>query len=450
LLPLFEWLTDNWNALLHEERLPLKNAADSASESMKRTCFPPPALEANEDEAEAWDHQWYLWWSRHALRACRQGGLYPDVVFRRWRDRVEISWGPAKLAGTSDDFRFLESERGSARFPPRVVADVLFEVMNSGVEYLAKQAPASERTGILRERIASLKLAEFQQDQRLSWLAGLGTDESTVLEGWRRLKGYLQTFSDDARNALIDSKRSELVIEGSCQATLMFGSVAPDVKENDALAIARKMVNLYDPNGDPDMLRKWVRAEPLSQSMEAWEQGYVLAQDLLAQFADSITNDYIAIEQLIDSLQIQRDTVDISDDSIRGLAIAGPQHRPGIVVNLCDSRNQHSYGQRFTLAHELCHILFDREVGQRLAIASGPWAPRDIEQRANAFAAMLLMPLPLVSKAIAGLTEPLKSRQGVAEVAQRLQTSFDSTLWHLHNLGYIDDVTQQRIRESVP
>jgi len=45
-----------------------------------------------------------------------------------------------------------------------------------------------------------------------------------------------------------------------------------------------------------------------------------------------------------------------------------------------------------------CHILFDREYGTKWALASGPWAPRDLERRANAFAAMLLMPPGLLAK----------------------------------------------------
>lgn len=45
-------------------------------------------------------------------------------------------------------------------------------------------------------------------------------------------------------------------------------------------------------------------------------------------------------------------------------------------------------GIRFTLAHELCHLLIDRDSGSQLALVSGPWAPKAVEQRANAFAAV--------------------------------------------------------------
>lgn len=44
LLPLMEWLARNWNSLLHEERLPVKNVGGNAWASLRRTRFPPVAV----------------------------------------------------------------------------------------------------------------------------------------------------------------------------------------------------------------------------------------------------------------------------------------------------------------------------------------------------------------------------------------------------------------------
>ena len=68
--------------------------------------------------------------------------------------------------------------------------------------------------------------------------------------------------------------------------------------------------------------------------------------------------------------------------------------------------------RRFTLAHELCHLLVDRDKGARLAIVSGPWAPLDVERRANAFAAALLMPEAAVAKAVAHATASIDEIEG--------------------------------------
>ena len=58
---------------------------------------------------------------------------------------------------------------------------------------------------------------------------------------------------------------------------------------------------------------------------------------------------------------------------------------------------------------------------------------------------MVLMPNPLVQRAVAALTGALETADAVGQVAHRLRTGFESTLWHLRNLGYLDDFARQRI-----
>ena len=93
--------------------------------------------------------------------------------------------------------------------------------------------------------------------------------------------------------------------------------------------------------------------------------------------------------------------------------------------------------------------LFDRHEGRRLAIASGPWAPCSIEKRANAFAAMLLMPPPLIERAVQRLTYPIDSSIGVREAAQVLETGVASLLHHLRNTGYIAETDRERIEDEL-
>ena len=59
------------------------------------------------------------------------------------------------------------------------------------------------------------------------WLAGQGTDQATVRTGWDRVKNIISQLGD-ASHAILDiPARSSLVVSGSCQAALMFGSLAP-------------------------------------------------------------------------------------------------------------------------------------------------------------------------------------------------------------------------------
>lgn len=81
-------------------------------------------------------------------------------------------------------------------------------------------------------------------------------------------------------------------------------------------------------------------------------------------------------------------------------------------------------------------------------MASGPWAPRDIERRANAFAAMLLMPSDLVQRTLSMVTAQLDTMEGIGQVAKRLQAGFLAALRHLTNLGFIDEAEQERIENE--
>ncbi len=58
------------------------------------------------------------------------------------------------------------------------------------------------------------------------------------------------------------------------------------------------------------------------------------------------------------------------------------------------------------------------------------------------------MPNELVRRAVSALAGSLETKDAVDSVANRLQTSFESTLRHLKNLGYIDDVIRQRIENE--
>ena len=469
LLPLLEWFARYWNPLLHEERLPVKVEGDTGWTSLHATRFPPPAIEDDEERASEWESAWQDWWMRHGIRAAREGGLFPDVVIRRFRDSVEVSWGPVRSEDMSYRFDSTESA-GFGRFPPRTVAEPLHAVLSGASEYLLSLANESPRINefprieALSGNLQVLGDSAGHHDRRLMWLAGLGTDEPTVRAGWERavdcLSGVqagwqqaVNSLSDPAeapRRAMLEVSESPLVVTGSCQAALMFGSLAPDVMEQDVLNLARAMVDLYSPGGDSEAMREICHAAPVEEpTSPAWSQGYELADVLHRHFHGEFAEGESAdVEGLIEKLDIRVETLELSDERVRGVSIAGPRHRPGIIVNSNHAANRHSAGCRFTLAHELCHLLFDREAGRRLAIASGPWAPRDVERRANAFAAMLLMPTSLVQQAVATLSVPVATVEGIREVASRLRAGRSAVLNHLKNLGFIDEVDQQRIEDQ--
>ena len=449
LLPLMEWLVRNWDPLLHEERFPVPNEHDTGWESLRATRFPPPAIENDDERAAAWESKWQSWWTRHALCSAREGGLFPDVILRRLRDSIEISWGPARSAGMPDHFSFLESVPGVSMLEPSKVADPLHQVLSDAGGYLLSLAPESPR---IKALVGSLReLNSEESDRRLMWLAGLGTDEETVRTGWDRAKTILSELGDAANSVLSSSAPSPLVVAGSCEAALMFGSLSPDVGRQDIVPLAQTMVDLSSSDGDSETVAQICRSVGISTlGSPSWGQGYELAEELHEQLAMEFTQgDFVDIHEILNRLKIEIISLELSDADIRGVSIAGPHHRPGIVINERNDHNKHDFGLRFTLAHELCHVLFDRRTEHHLALASGPWAPPGIEQRANAFAAMLLMPPLLVQREISRLAVPIDTAAGVQEAARTLRAGVWSVLSHLKNAGFITGAEHERIANEM-
>lgn len=445
LLPMMEWLVRNWNALLHEERLPIRNSARTAWIALQETAVPPPAVQDDPDKCFEWEEGWSRWWQRHSLLHARQGGLFPDIVLRRYRDEVEVSWGPTALAGMPEYYTFYHAE-GFARIDPRQVAHALYDTLLPAVQFLHSQKPDSLRLTRLVQATKSLR--EENVDRRLSWLAGLGSLEEQIQAAWQ----YIRTSISEAQGrfqSLLQTEQDELVISGSCHAALMFGTLSPDVQKDDVMLLAGFMVDLAESDSEfnpfeQNLLPKLV-ARPFTKS-SPWEQGYRMAMDVLNLLVKVFPEEtYTDISKLLHVLGVICKEESLSDENIRGIAVAGPKFRPGILINMCHAANQFPSGIRFSLAHELCHLLFDRALSRKLAIASGPWAPIDIEQRANAFAAMLLMPPATIHRAIRDHKIDPRSNASILQLARVLQTSRTALIQHLVNLTFITETDKERL-----
>jgi Zn-dependent peptidase ImmA (M78 family)/DNA-binding XRE family transcriptional regulator len=101
--------------------------------------------------------------------------------------------------------------------------------------------------------------------------------------------------------------------------------------------------------------------------------------------------------------------------------------------------------QRFTAAHELCHLLVGD--GEQVLVDERLTGRSLVEMRANSFAAHFLMP-------VKALRRYLRGRDVDEEVAVELQYTFgvslDALLWHLVNLDLISEYRRQQIHGLGP
>jgi Zn-dependent peptidase ImmA (M78 family) len=452
MLPFLEWVADSWNPLLHEERLPNRNVGDNAVESLAITRNAPTL--ASEVDISEWEQEWYDWYQRHSLRAARSGGLFPNVLFRRLQDQIEVSWDGELSSGTPGGFRF-NLAQGSEMLDPQDVAGPLYDVTLDAVSYLRKSAPNSARLESVYETLLAIPNSN-QRDIRLGWLVDLPTPENApdrpkrrsaeqVKRSWEKITEVLQNISHGpALNAALAADDTPLVLAGSCQAALLFGSVSPTVSEADVYTLGDVLIRQYSRSRSHDEAVEILSEDvPVNGRPQIWEQGYDLAESLHDVL--NLSGNWVDVRQVLRRFGIQELRRDLEDTGIRGCSIVGPQHKPTIVINRSWRYSASPAGVRFTIAHELCHILYDRSRGRKLAIASGPWAPRTIEKRANAFAAMFLMPPHLIELAVADSPDPITELAGVKAVARELHVSVIAAIEHLRNLTLMTEIERDEL-----
>ncbi len=442
MLPFMEWLADNWDPLLHEERLPLLNAGVSAAESLGQTRLPPVSLKHIDDFE--WLDTWSDWWNRHSVRAAREGGLFPDIYIRRYRDRLEVSTGAEPLPGIPGEFSFMAPNR-SYYADVLSSAEAMFQVLSAATQELRRRLPQSARVEALAEKVESLT-GPAHEASRMTWLAGLGERYSQVADV---VRSALSATSESIRRRIINTRpASPLVIVGSAYARLLYGAVSPTTDLDDVARLTSNIVANYVDDATP-----WLSALdlPLDLSevlqLPPGEQGGRLGEKA-CELLGGGTRDWVDIESITSRLDISVSEMQLSDIEVRAVSVFGPTQRPHVFRNARTRWGNSAGVARFTLAHELCHLLLDREHGDELAIASGPWAPLAIERRANAFAAAFLMPTWLLRDALASASAPADDPDTIKSVSARLHVSASSLIDRLYNLGEITFDDRIRLRSA--
>ena len=428
LLPLFEWFVHNWDALFHESKLPILSDAETTP-WVQRDGDARFLPYLSDDEADRRESLWYEWSLRHALRSAAEGGIFPDILLLREGGCARFSWGPPPSAGVPSGYVF-EHPEGNVLLPLNAVCVPLFEALRTISDSMLQQGRASalkklSRLTTLQKNIEELRAVS--SEERLAWLSGI----AHTLEDARRKVTMLRDSLGDsfAAFALDGLSPTELVLEGSSLASIMYGSTAPEIDEKDVLLLARSVMTLPQSDVQPPRLSA-------SESSRPFLEGYETAELFHERLQTNTTTPHVIdIEDILQRLEIHTDSITLDDERIMGVAVSRSGYAPSIFVNEKHEKNRTPQGRRFTLAHELCHLLLDREHGRPLAVASGPWAPRVVEKRANAFAAMFLMPKAMLDSMAAEYSDDAL----VDAVAERLKTGKLSTKWHLINLGFMPE-----------
>jgi len=193
---------------------------------------------------------------------------------------------------------------------------------------------------------------------------------------------------------------------------------------------ARDLVRLRECEGLEDPRTQFTREAPKLQKPSGvhppWGEGAKFAAALrkalgLATRVIPSMRDMIA--ELLPCVSVLY--ADLGACGPAGLSFADPLRGPAIVLNT-KGKNTNPCVRRFSLAHELCHLLVDWNRHQPLVAVSGYLTDSHLEQerRANAFAVRLLCPPSVIKKVSRDLPDPkairLLASYGLPYAALRL------------------------------
>lgn len=402
LLPVVEWIADNWNALFHEQRLPVPDADGAAATAARALSL----LEASPDRSPAgWGPasvdtddrlvQYQDWAGRHRLASAAPEGPLPEVWLRRTGGDVEVSLGEGRAELFDGELSWTAPPR-TATVPVAEAARVTERAVRALLDELSERGACAARAGQALSRLDAV-VSPAADDERLAWLVGLRGDV-----------GSGGSAGEPGRTRPV-----------RCQPTRNRRCGGPDRRTAGA---ARRLAAAAD------------RADVvgLPEGQAGGELGDATAALLPRE------DDQVAITRFIEEdLGLTITSVRLSDSSIRAVTLLHEDGRATIAVNAAYERGTARHVVRFTLAHELAHLVYDRAAAGRLAIASGPWTPARIERRANGFAAGLLMPEALLrlhtSREAGWPTEPAT----LARIAGRLGVGITTLTERLRNVGML-------------
>jgi Zn-dependent peptidase ImmA (M78 family) len=427
--PVLDWFIQHWTWLLHEEVYSWVEKSGAPAAMASIAALGRTIGSSDEDEKKEY-RTIHSWWTRHALRAADNSALYPDVCFRRIGDEIEISWTGRQPAYAPEELSLVLSP-GYATLPVSAVAQPLWDFLQWALETAPVVAPADEQViSELKKRFQRLKqtpLKELESKYLHERLQALLSTSLKAVE-WENSSTLIR---DIPAVASLDA------------AVLMFGGLSPSIGKNDAIQLLR-FLKRYQSQEESKVLLQMVDDRSLNAALAPYQDGYELAEYAREDLDISENHFPINVQRVLLDLGVSVEEVALETNSVRGVAVAGDNFSAAILVNTASPFNQTRDGRRFTMAHELCHILFDRTRAKRLSHVSGAWTSARVEKRANAFAAMFLASRLAVRRTFTG-----KSVEAISTQAHTLEIGYSALIEHLCNLDLIDEADRERLRNEL-
>lgn len=221
-----------------------------------------------------------------------------------------------------------------------------------------------------------------------------------------------------------------------------------------ALQRAKVLCELHRLTNRGQDLRQHFVPEPPGKT--PYEDGYQLARQVRERL-ENLDRRLEALDTLIEErFGVLIDEATLRHESIQAVSAKTQSGAAMILLNRSNAGYPNPCWRRGNLAHELGHILRDPPedgfnqlvVDQDSALAW--WSSSPGEQRAKAFAAELLIPTAGLERLLPTFpaTQEATALVRIADVREEFQTTFEVTLYHLVNQGYIAKSLKERLQKQ--
>lgn len=377
LIDLAVWLADSWAALMFDPEAPaqLRRSRDSV--------LAQDVAEGFEKLAATQREKLRQWAMSHSLSWAATDYAVPNVLLARCDAGIEVSWCPQEAKSESLFDVVFDPPAGAGIVTVRSYTALVSDLC-------AWVAERCHQDGVRDVRLR--RIEQWQNRDRSVAMVFAGE----WLE--RRIAGGVDWLRRHAPAALAelaafgDSAHPELAFlrtAGGLRSTSDLDTVWTRLRDSvGATAAAPALAQLQASIA--------VELDP----RQPWNSGYALAKQvrpgLQAMLGISTErNNPLDVPGLFEHLGLP--IVDATDlpPTIQGAAILDARGRGAVLVNRASTFGASHSGRRAILAHELCHLLFDRtasgQLGQ-LDLRRDLTRDMRLEQRANAFAAEILLP----------------------------------------------------------
>jgi Zn-dependent peptidase ImmA (M78 family) len=269
-------------------------------------------------------------------------------------------------------------------------------------------------TGLALDRVSALEAGEpptLFEAERLAALYGVPPEAIEDVP--------LRLVPGDALTALAHREEFRTAGDSTRMRMVAAANAAREIVELEALesqadrrqSFKRQLPDLTFPRGLPDHRQGGEVAGKLRKALRLGVNPVESVRDLIRERFPAVVVLY----------------AHLGGDGPAGLSFVDAVRGPAIVLNL-DGKNTNPTVRRFSLVHELGHLLIDwgRSQQQPLAVISGYLSDRDlsIERRANAFAVRFLCP-PSILRGLDPSASPVEAasrlrRFGIPYAAIRL------------------------------